>query len=216
MECELEKSNTHAFSGKRPTHHKLILDISGAGSLQGTFEYGGTMIEKLPNLGSANDMPEVALAMKQQEARLQEEAARDKENNGDLLLSALLQHMGKEEGRKYHRSFIENEVDWDGIQLMEQQHFKELGIPIGPRLKISNAIKQAKQDRKINASIRMFLSQISPNVDASGGIGGKGSFEATSSESVPSYSAPHPAGNFPGGLQPPGGPSVMQNLEKKR
>jgi hypothetical protein len=36
---------------------------------------------------------------------------------------------------------VKNEVDWEALRLMKEVHLKELGFPMGPRLKIINSLK---------------------------------------------------------------------------
>ena len=66
---------------------------------------------------------------------------------------------GEKEGDKFHRvacsvlsrnadshllaeqMFIENEVDWEALKLMKDAHLKDVGVPMGPRVKILSALK---------------------------------------------------------------------------
>ena len=36
---------------------------------------------------------------------------------------------------------LSHDVDWDALKLMKEAHLKELGFPMGPRVKIINSLK---------------------------------------------------------------------------
>lgn len=70
------------------------------------------------------------------------------------LRKLLLTLFGEEEGGRYYAACVENEVDWDVVKIMEPQHFAELGIPIGPRVRIITAVTALLERQQANKAAR--------------------------------------------------------------
>jgi len=80
-----------------------------------------------------------------QDARVRE--LRPENSNKDVLGDFLMKVLGDaKELAKYKDLLLENEVDWAAFRLMDDAHLKELGISMGPRVKLLNALKALPKD----------------------------------------------------------------------
>jgi len=77
-------------------------------------------------------------------------------------LDSFLSRLFGAEGSRYAQLLADNEIDFEALRLMSEAHLKELGLPMGPRVKIANALKQ------LNA-MSMSASAATPSSSSSGG-----------------------------------------------
>jgi hypothetical protein len=68
------------------------------------------------------------------------ELVQDAEDIGELLSLVGLE--------KYEKVFRREEIDLPALQLLTEQHLKELPIPIGPRVKLLEIVDALKEDRR--------------------------------------------------------------------
>lgn len=77
--------------------------------------------------------------------------------NSSIPLTPLRQYLyslfGSVMGLKYSELLESQEVDLEALSLMNETHLKELGIPLGPRIKLLAALKQQQQENNINNPI---------------------------------------------------------------
>jgi hypothetical protein len=69
--------------------------------------------------------------------RQREEGKSERHSEGEGRLSQFLSGIGLE---KLQEVFNREEVDFDSLQLLREEDYKDMGIKTGPRLKILNAL----------------------------------------------------------------------------
>lgn len=117
------------------THYVLRLDVN-ARSLEGSYAHGTLVLQHRSMITSAGGAEETLV-----DRRAKVGGEGEDERGGDALESFLRGVLGPTEGARYHKLLTENEVDWEALPLMTEQHLKELGIPLGPRVKILRALQ---------------------------------------------------------------------------